>query len=174
MRRCPGQWSCPCSVPSERLIVPSWEDLTEPVPTGLPLVVSGGHALAQAPEQLDMPFESATHRYNARPPAPVRNVPSLPLVTLTAAPLDAAGVAVALVLAVALEPAAPEPVVAAVLAEPLEPHAATSTLTPTSAVTAPILYLILRSFCMFTPGGLGYAGRGARHQPRRLARGILP
>ena len=70
-------------MPSERLIVPSCEALTEPEATGLPLVVSGGQALAQAPEQLDMPLASATHRYSARPPAPVRNVPCGPLVVLT-------------------------------------------------------------------------------------------
>jgi len=35
-------------------------------------VVTGGHTLAQAPEQLDLPPLSATHRYSARPEVPVR------------------------------------------------------------------------------------------------------
>ncbi|MFZ0387434.1 MAG: hypothetical protein WAL22_17360 [Solirubrobacteraceae bacterium] len=66
-------------------------------------------------------------------------------------PFAAAGVAVALLAAVAVDP----PAEAAVVVEALEPHAATSTLAPISAVTAPIRYLILRSRCMFTPGVLG-------------------
>src|ERR1700722_12311993 len=95
-----------------------------------------------------MSFASATQRYSARPPAPVRNVPCGPVVVPTAVPLAATRVAVALLLAV--EPAA-APVDAAVLGDELEPHAATSKLTPISAVTAPIRYLILRSLCIFTP-----------------------
>jgi hypothetical protein len=103
--------------------------------------------LAQAPEQLDMPLESATHRYSARPPAPVKNVPSEPLVVLMAVPFAAAGVVVALLL-VAVEPAPAADV--AVVDDELEPHAATNTLIPISAATAPIRYLMLRSLCMFT------------------------
>ena len=39
---------------------------------GMELAVSGGQALAHAPEQLDLPLPSAAQMYGARPEAPVR------------------------------------------------------------------------------------------------------
>jgi hypothetical protein len=45
-------------------------------------VISGGHALAHAPEQLDLPLLSPSHRYSARPEAPLRYVPSAPFAVL--------------------------------------------------------------------------------------------
>ena len=68
----------------------SFAEETPPDPVGAPLLVSGGHAWAQAPEQLDVPWLSATHRYRARPEPSVRYVPFEPWVTLTTAPEDAA------------------------------------------------------------------------------------
>jgi hypothetical protein len=98
-------------------------------------VVTGGHALAQAPEQLDFPLVSATHRYSARPDVPVRYVPSalfaVPIETPVAgaAALDDADE----VAAGALEAAE----LAAVLELELLPHAATASATPTHAATLP-------------------------------------
>jgi hypothetical protein len=66
--------------------VVSFAEATPPEPVGAALVVSGGHAWAQAPEQLDMPLRSATHRYRARPELSTRYVPLAPCVTLTTAP----------------------------------------------------------------------------------------
>jgi len=74
--------------------VVSLADETPPDPVGLPVVVSGGQAWAHAPEQLDLPLASATHRYSARPEPLVRNVPVEPWVTLTTAPEAATFVAV--------------------------------------------------------------------------------
>jgi hypothetical protein len=53
--------------------------LAPPVTFGVEPALSGGHAVAQAPEQLDLPLPSATQIYSARPEAPVRYVPTEPL-----------------------------------------------------------------------------------------------
>ena len=61
-----------CLVPSERVIVPRSAAIAPPDAIGGPFVSSGGHTPAQAAEQLDLPLLSATHRYSARPEAPLR------------------------------------------------------------------------------------------------------
>jgi hypothetical protein len=95
----------------------------------MPLLVSGGQTFAHAPEQTDLLPVSATQRYSARPDAPVRYVPSLPLAVLIVRPdeppeLDAgagfAGVWLALVLELALLP-----------------HAATTSDVATTATATP-------------------------------------
>ena len=47
-----------CVDPSLRLVVPSFEAMTPLPAVGFPLVVTGGHTLAHAPLQLDIPLES--------------------------------------------------------------------------------------------------------------------
>jgi hypothetical protein len=47
------------------------------------LVSTGGQYFAHAPEQLDLPPLSATHRYTARPSSAVRYVPAEPFVVPT-------------------------------------------------------------------------------------------
>jgi hypothetical protein len=61
-----------CLRPSERVIVPKSPALTPPDAIGVATEISGGQAFVQAPEQLDFPLPSATHRYSALPEAPVR------------------------------------------------------------------------------------------------------
>lgn len=131
-------------LPSERVIVPRSAAFRPAEATGVAFVISGGQALAQAPEQLDLPLLSATHRYTARPEAPVRYVPSAPFAVL-----------IETALAETLEPVEDVVGVAAaeleVELELLLPHAATSNDTPTSAAAAlvrnlPRLVIILLTF----------------------------
>lgn len=99
---------------------------TPPEALGVALLISGGHALAHAPEQLDFPLLSATHRYSARPDAPVRYVPSdpfaVPIETLEGDAVDPYGDELA---AGALAPELALPL--------LLPQAATNNATPTTA-----------------------------------------
>ncbi len=61
-----------CLAPPERVMVPR-SDAVTPLPApGVPVVVSGGHAVAHWPEQLDLPPRSAAHTSSARPLDPVR------------------------------------------------------------------------------------------------------
>ena len=63
-----------CFVPSDRLIVPRSLAVT-PVPAvGAPVVVSGGHAVAHAPEHVDFVLVSGTHKYSERPELSVRKL----------------------------------------------------------------------------------------------------
>src|SRR5213592_3373116 len=52
--------------------------LTRLAGAGLAVAITGGHVAAQSPEQLDAWSLSPTHRYNARPDAPVRYLPRGP------------------------------------------------------------------------------------------------
>ncbi len=61
-------------MPSERVIVEMSVAVTPLPAVGLPVVVSGGPAVAQAPSQLDAMPLSASHRYTERPALSVRNV----------------------------------------------------------------------------------------------------
>src|SRR5512132_575269 len=66
--------------------MPSSEALTAPLALGVAVVVSGGHACAQAPLHTLLEPWSASHRYSARPLASTRKVPSeLVLVATTEA-----------------------------------------------------------------------------------------
>jgi hypothetical protein len=119
-------------LPSDRVIVPKSDMFTPPEAVGVALAITGGQALAHAPEQLDVPFLSATHRYSARPELPTRYVPSgpftAPIERLAAGALDAA-------------PEACEELAAGALGledELLLPHAATHTATPIIATKLPM------------------------------------
>jgi hypothetical protein len=57
-------------------MVPRSLALAAPDAVTLPVVVTGGHAPAHAPEQADMPLLSLVHRYTAWPEPLVRNVPA--------------------------------------------------------------------------------------------------
>jgi hypothetical protein len=63
-------------VPSDRVIVPRSLDFAPPDAVTVPVVVTGGHAPAHAPEQADMPLLSLVHRYTARPDPSAKNVPA--------------------------------------------------------------------------------------------------
>ncbi len=67
-------------------MVPRSAACTVPEATGAAFVITGGHALAHAPSQLDFPSLSATHRYNARPVGPVKYLPFAPVAALIATP----------------------------------------------------------------------------------------
>src|SRR5205085_7083397 len=99
---------------------------------GVALVVSGGHAVAHAPEQLDLLPESATQMYRARPLEPVRYVPSEFFAVL----MDTAVAVVLAPLEYAEPLAAPEFAFELELLL-LEPHAATMIATPTAAPSLP-------------------------------------
>jgi hypothetical protein len=133
-----------CFAPSERVIVPSADALTPPDPVGAALLVSGGQMLAHAPEQLDFPLLSATHRYSARPAASVRYVPADPLAVLIEAPVAAAFDAVEAPEAVELAEAAAAEVVAELEPVLLLPHPAAINATPrtAAAVTAGIFAFV--------------------------------
>jgi hypothetical protein len=61
--------------------------LASPEAVTVPLAVTGGHAPAHAPLQLDMPPVSFTHRYTARPEPSVRKEPAEDeAVSMTVAP----------------------------------------------------------------------------------------
>ena len=65
-------------VPSERVIVPRSLAVAPAPAVGAPVVVSGGHAVAHAPEQVDFVLVSEPNRYSERPALSVRKrVPSL-------------------------------------------------------------------------------------------------
>jgi hypothetical protein len=49
-----------CLLPSDRVIVPRSAAIAPPDALGAALVINGGHAVAQAPSQLDLPLLSAT------------------------------------------------------------------------------------------------------------------
>lgn len=118
-------------MPSERVIVPRSLPTAPPAAVGAEVVVSGGQAVAQAPEQLDLPLASATQMYSARPDAPVRYVPRDPF----AVPMAAAPVAAVLDPPEAYPLEAGEGAAADELGLELElpPHAATTSVTPISA-----------------------------------------
>jgi hypothetical protein len=75
-------------VPSERVIVPMSLAMALPDAVAVPVVVTGGHAPAQAPLQLDMSPVSFTHRYTARPEPLVRKVPAEDLAVVMTVPPD--------------------------------------------------------------------------------------
>jgi hypothetical protein len=65
--------------------------LALPAAVGVPVVVTGGHAPAQAPLQLDMSPVSFTHRYTALPEPLVKTVPAEDFaVVMTVPPPDVA------------------------------------------------------------------------------------
>jgi hypothetical protein len=106
--------------------VPSSDDFAMPLAFGLPVVVSGGQAVAQAPLQMLLEPWSASQRYSARPLASTRKVPSeLVLVpTIEAGRGEPAGFAALVAVVAVLE----------VLDEPELPQAAsTSALASASA-----------------------------------------
>lgn len=75
-----------CFVPSDRLIVPRSLAATPLPAVGAPLVVvSGGHAVAHAPEHVDFVLVSGTHKYSDRPEPSVRKLVPLPECTSTVA-----------------------------------------------------------------------------------------
>ena len=76
-----------CLVPSERVIVLMSLALALPLAVTVPVAVTGGQALAHAPEQADMFLPSFTHRYTARPDLSVRNAPVEPAVVLMTVPV---------------------------------------------------------------------------------------
>ena len=80
-----------CWVPPERVIVPSSEAVS-PVPAvGLPVVSSGGHAVAHAPVHALLAPTSALNRYTVRPVESTRIRPKRLFATRTVAVLvDAA------------------------------------------------------------------------------------
>src|ERR1700681_2322471 len=51
-----------CMVPSARVIVPARLAVSPAPATGVPRVVTGGHAVAQAPEQFETPLVSFLNR----------------------------------------------------------------------------------------------------------------
>jgi hypothetical protein len=108
------------------------------------LLVRGGQTLAHAPEQLDFPLLSATHRYSARPAASVRYVPADPLAVLIEVPVAAAFDAVEAPDAVELAEAAAAEVVAELEPVLLLPHPAAINATPrtAAAVTAGIFAFV--------------------------------
>jgi len=64
-------------------MVPSWLAWTPAPAVGVPVVVRGGQADAQAPEQRDMFLLSAVQRYSACPDGPTRRVPAEPVAVVT-------------------------------------------------------------------------------------------
>src|SRR3984885_2574265 len=105
--------------------------LALPDAVAVAVVVTGGHAPAQAPLQLDMSPVSFTHRYTARPEPLVRKVPAEDFAVVMTVPPDE--------LAPAGEAAAGDPVgdaagAAALLVPPLL-HAATMTAAPSAPPT---------------------------------------
>jgi hypothetical protein len=118
-------------VPSERVIVPSSLAVALPDAVGAPVVVTGGHAPAHAPEHCDASPVSLTHRYTARPEPLVRNVFPDDVAVVMTVPPDAAE----LPLAALAGAAAPDELAgAALLLLPLA-HAAASSATPTAPPT---------------------------------------
>jgi hypothetical protein len=110
--------------------------LAPPDAVTVPLAVTGGHAPAHAPLQLDVPPVSFAHRYTARPEPSVRKVPAEDeAVSMTVAP-D--------VLALLPEDDAPagEPLAAPVVLLLALLHAATSSAAP-SAPPTPATSLVL-------------------------------
>src|ERR1700733_10396224 len=61
------------------------------LPAAVAVVVTGGHAPAQAPVQFDMSPVSLVHRYTALPDPVVRKVPADDLAVVMTVPPDAAG-----------------------------------------------------------------------------------
>lgn len=117
-------------VPSERLIVPRSLALA-PVPAlGLPLVVSGGHAVAHPPEQVDFVLVSGTQRYNERPEPSVKKLAPWLVRTSTVIADEPSPDGADAGAAAALPDPDPEP-------EPPEPHAAAKM--PTAASGTPNL-----------------------------------
>lgn len=117
-------------VPSERVIVPRSLAIALPDAVGVPVVVTGGHAPAHAPEQADASLVSLVHRYTARPEPVVRNVsPDAVAVVMTVAPPAAAALLGAAAAAELAGAAGTE-----LLLLPLE-HAAASSATPTAPPT---------------------------------------
>jgi hypothetical protein len=110
------------------VLVPRSLAIALPDAVGAPVVVTGGHAPAHAPEHVDALPVSFAHRYTARPEPSVRNVsPDDEAVLITAAlPLAALLGAEAAELAGAAAPV--------LLLFPLA-HAAASTATPTAPPT---------------------------------------
>jgi hypothetical protein len=118
-------------LPSDRAVVPRSLDFALPAAVTVPVAITGGHAPAHAPVQLDVLPVSLTHRYTARPEPSVRNVsPDDDAVVMTVDP-DAPLAAALLAPAAAGELAAGA---ALLLLLPLE-HAATSKATPTAPPT---------------------------------------
>jgi hypothetical protein len=116
-------------VPSERVIVPMSLALAAPDAVAVAVVVTGGHAPAQAPLQVDMSPVSLAHRYTARPDPLASTVPPEDVAVVMTVPPE---------LAPALEDdpaagdagaAAPVPLLAALL------HAATTTAAPSAPPT---------------------------------------
>jgi hypothetical protein len=113
--------------------VPRSLAIAPPEAVGVPVVVTGGHAPAHAPVQVEVSPVSLTHRYTARPEPSVRNVPADDdAVVMTVAP-DAPVLAPAAPLLLAGGAAAGELLAAAVLLALL--HAATSSTAPTAPPT---------------------------------------
>jgi hypothetical protein len=77
-------------VPSDLVIVPMSLALALPAAVAVPVVVTGGHAPAQAPLQLDMSPVSFTHRYTALPEPLVKTVPAEDVAVVMTVPPDAA------------------------------------------------------------------------------------
>src|SRR5947209_9514714 len=119
-----------------------------PPACAVPLTVTGGQAAAQAPEQVDMPLVSASHRYSARPFPSTSALPSIPVMdfrlTVTAAALADAEAAAAGLLACAAADAGADDAggPAAVLPEPLEQAVAVSATAAAQAAAA-IQFLIM-------------------------------
>jgi hypothetical protein len=63
--------------------------LAPPVAVAVAVVVTGGHAPAQAPLQFDMSPVSFTHRYTARPDPVVKTVPADDVAVVMTVPPDA-------------------------------------------------------------------------------------
>ena len=117
-----------CRPPPARTIVPSF-DAASPDPTvGLPVTNSGGHAIAHAPEHALLPPESASNKYNVRPPESTRIDPRPLLATPTLATLVSA------VAVVDVDRDGAE--AGAAVAAPPPPHAASATALSGTA-TAP-------------------------------------
>ena len=82
-----------CRLPSERVIVPSFEAVSPLLAGGVPVARSGGQAVAQAPEQSLLAPTSALNRYRVRPPEFTRIDPRLVFAapTVAGAPLEVFG-----------------------------------------------------------------------------------
>jgi hypothetical protein len=146
--------------PSERGIIPRSAAIAAPEAVGVEVVINGGQALAQAPEQLDLPLLSATQMYRARPEAPVRYVPIEPFAVLTAVPV-AAVLGDGDVLAAAL---------VAELELLLLPHAATTSGKLTSATRPPTRCLVACLLAMLASFVGDCTRNRAGHQQRHLQR----
>src|SRR6266571_5936787 len=120
-----------------------------PLPAcGVPVTVTGGHAVAHAPVQVDVPLLSASHRYMARPWPSTRALPGIPemarsaIVPPEAAGLEAAGLEAATAGLLACAVADDAAGLAAVLVELLE-QAVAARMTPAAQAAPAIQFLII-------------------------------